>query len=276
MAQSPMAEPHVASPGAMRPFADRVVHVTATAPFRWLAAGWRDFLGSFGASLAYGLIFVVAGLLLTATLFAAHAIYLFMPLAAGFMLIGPAATLGFYAISRDREQGRTPSLGDAVRAFQANPGPMLYVGFALLCLFLLWLRLSQLVFALSFPSDIGFDAQSLLNATLFTGDGHVFLAITLSMGAVVAALVFAGAAFALPMLLDRPVGMVEAVATSWTAVEMNLPAMVIWAVLLVLLTTLGMALGIIGLAVTLPLAGHATWHAYRAVIRPAPPTQPAI
>lgn len=37
---------------------------------------------------------------------------------------------------------------------------------------------------------------------------------------------------------------------------------------LVLLTAAGMAAGIIGLAVTLPLAGHATWHAYRAVIRP--------
>lgn len=271
MAQSPMAEPHVALPGGMRPFADRVVYVTATAPFGWLGAGWRDFFGSYRTSLAYGLIFVVAGLLLAATLLAAHAIYLFMPLAAGFMLVGPAATLGFYAISRDRGQGRPPSFGSAIRAFQANPGPMLYVGLALLCLLLLWLRLSQLVFALSFPSDIGFDAPSLLNATLFTPEGHVFVAITLAMGAVIAALVFAGAAFALPMLLDRPVGMVEAVATSWTAVEMNLPAMVVWAALLVLLTAIGMALGIIGLAVTLPLAGHATWHAYRAVIRAAPP-----
>jgi uncharacterized membrane protein len=82
-----------------------------------------------------------------------------------------------------------------------------------------------------------------------------------------AATVFAGAAFALPILLDRPVGMVEAVTTSWTAAEMNVPAMVVWATLLVALTAAGMAAGFVGLAVTLPVAGHATWHAYRAVIR---------
>jgi uncharacterized membrane protein len=96
----------------------------------------------------------------------------------------------------------------------------------------------------------------------------LFLAATLAMGAVIAALTFAGAAFALPLLLHRPMGMVEAVATSWTAVGMNLPAMTVWAVLLVALTAVGMVAGFVGLAVTLPLAGHATWHAYRAVIRP--------
>jgi uncharacterized membrane protein len=96
----------------------------------------------------------------------------------------------------------------------------------------------------------------------------VFAAISLAMGAVIAALVFAGGAFALPLLLDRPAGVVEAVATSWTAVTTNVPAMAVWAAILVLLTAAGMAAGFVGLAVTLPLAGHATWHAYRAVIRP--------
>jgi uncharacterized membrane protein len=263
-----MAGTDIASAHAGRPFAYRVVHVTAAAPFAWLAAGWRDFRASPGASLAYGSIFVLAGVLLAAASFAANMIYLFVPLAAGFLLVGPAATLGFYAISRDLAAGRRPSFAGALRAYRTNPGPMLYVGFALLALFLVWLRVAQLVFALTFPSAIGFDVQSLLHATLFTGDGQVFLATTLAMGAIMAALTFAGAAFALPLLLDRPVGMVEAVATSWTAVEINLPAMAVWAVLLVALTAAGMAVGFVGLAVTLPLAGHATWHAYRAVIRP--------
>jgi uncharacterized membrane protein len=264
-----VAHTHAGSAYGGRPFADRVRHVGPGAPFAWFAAGWRDFRASLGASLAYGMIFVLAGMVLTATLFAANMIYLFVPLAAGFMLVGPAATLGFYAISRDLEAARRPTFAGALLAYRTNPGPMLYVGFALLSLFLVWLRLVQLVFALTFPTDIGPDAPSLLQATLFTADGQMFLAIMLAMGAVMAALTFAGAAFALPLLLDRPVGMVEAVATSWTAVEMNLWPMLVWAVLLVLLTVAGMAAGIVGLAVTLPLAGHATWHAYRAVVRPA-------
>jgi hypothetical protein len=38
--------------------------------------------------------------------------------------------------------------------------------------------------------------------------------------------------------------------------------MAVWALLLTVLTAAGMAAGFIGLTVTLPLAGHATWHAY--------------
>jgi len=265
-----MSDAHAEASYVGRPYAGRVRRVTPDQPFRWLAAGCRDFLHAPGASFAYGLIFVFAGLVLAGALYAVNMIYLFVPLATGFMLVGPAATLGFYAISRDLERGAQPSLADAVGAFRANPGPLLYVGLALLCLFLLWLRLAEFAFALSFPSATGLDAQALLNATLFTAGGRAFVVFSVFIGAVIAALTFAGGAFALPLLLDRPAGMVEAVATSWTAVMLNLPAMIVWAALLVLLTAAGMALGIIGLAVTLPLAGHATWHAYRATIA-APP-----
>jgi uncharacterized membrane protein len=142
------------------------------------------------------------------------------------------------------------------------------MGLTLLCLLLLWVRLTELAFALSFPVTVGLDLASLVDATLFSEGGRLFVAISVIIGAIVATLAFAGGAFALPLLLDRPIGMVEAVATSWTAVTMNLQAMAVWAVMLVVLTAAGMAAGLVGLAVTLPLAGHATWHAYRAVIRP--------
>jgi uncharacterized membrane protein len=62
-------------------------------------------------------------------------------------------------------------------------------------------------------------------------------------------------------------GATEALGTSFTAVVINLPTMVVWAAILVVLIATGMATFFIGLVVTLPLAGHAAWHAYRAVIR---------
>jgi uncharacterized membrane protein len=75
-----------------------------------------------------------------------------------------------------------------------------------------------------------------------------------------------GGAFALQMLLDRDVSMSEAVATSFAACVMNMRTMIVWAALVVLLVAVGMALFYVGLAITLPLVGHASWHAYRAVI----------
>jgi uncharacterized membrane protein len=113
-----MAQTRVASGFPVRPFADRVVHVGLGAPFRWLAAGCRDFWAGLGASLAYGMIFVMAGLVLAVALVAVNMMYLFVPLVTGFMLVGPAATLGFYAISRDLEAGRQPSFANALRAYK--------------------------------------------------------------------------------------------------------------------------------------------------------------
>jgi uncharacterized membrane protein len=46
----------------------------------------------------------------------------------------------------------------------------------------------------------------------------------------------------------------------------NVPAMIVWGVTIVVLTGLGFALAFVGLAVAVPVIGHATWHAYRALV----------
>jgi uncharacterized membrane protein len=252
---------------SLLPFADRVRLVPSDAPFRWLAAGWLDFRHSRGLSAAYAFVFVVAGFCLTAGLLAAGLGYLIVPLGAGFMLVGPALTVGFYAISRDLEAGREPALGAATAAWRDNPAPLFAMGLALLVFLVVWLRFAALVFALSFP-DVGFDWERLLVGTLFTARGLGFLGLGTAVGAVMASVAFVAGAFSLPLMLDRRVGLLEALATSATAVVLNARAMAVWAALIVLFTAAGLACWYIGLCVTLPLVGHATWHAYRAVIRP--------
>jgi uncharacterized membrane protein len=258
----------IAQPASPLPYAYHVRRVAIGEPFRWFAAGWRDLVAAPVVSLCYGLLFVIAGYVLTLGLWRIGTIYLVLPLISGFMLLGPALTLGFQAISRDQERHQRPSFASALFAWRENAGPIFYAGAAFMFLFLVWFRLSQYIFALSFPDVMEVEAQGVFNALLFTSDGQTFLALFLALGAVMAVLAFAGGAFALPLLLDRKIGMAEAISTSFTAVMLNLGTMVVWAVLLVALTVVGMAVFYVGLAITLPLAGHATWHAYRAVIRP--------
>ncbi len=248
------------------PFADKVREVGTDEPFRWLTAGWRDFRRSGIISLAHGLVFVAAGLLLTVALAAAGLVYLIAPLIVGFMLVGPALTVGFYGISRDIEAGRGPSFAGAFLAWRANPFPLLGLGLALVLFLIVWMRLAAMIFAICFPYT-ALDVQALLNAALFTQEGITFLSIGTIVGGCMATLAFTFGAFSLPLLLDRKVGILEAVATSAVAVVLNAKAMAVWAALVVLFTAAGLAAGYVGLAVTLPLIGHATWHAYRAVIR---------
>ncbi len=49
-------------------------------------------------------------------------------------------------------------------------------------------------------------------------------------------------------------------------VRANLPAMLVWAALLAGLALAGFASGTLGLAVTMPIAGLASWHAYRDMV----------
>jgi uncharacterized membrane protein len=43
--------------------------------------------------------------------------------------------------------------------------------------------------------------------------------------------------------------------------------MLVWAALIVLLVGVGFATAFVGLIVTVPVIGHATWHAYRDLVR---------
>jgi uncharacterized membrane protein len=248
------------------PFAERVRAVGTDEPFRWLAAGWRDFRVAPRASLALGAIVVAAGFVLTFGLALAGYFYLTAPLLVGFLLVGPALTVGYYAISRDVEAGQAPSLGRALAAWRANAGPILCLGLALVAFLVLWMRFAALIFAIFFPY-VMLDVQALVNATLFTVQGVSFLAVGTLVGGVMATIAFAAGAFSLPLMLDRRVGLLEALATSVVAVALNAKAMLVWAALVVLFTGAGVLAGYVGLAVTLPLLGHATWHAYRATIR---------
>ena len=95
-----------------------------------------------------------------------------------------------------------------------------------------------------------------------------FLAIGVAVGAVLAAVAFAIGAFSMPYLLDRrDANLFEAIATSVTAVRLNLRPMLLWAGLIVLLMVLAMIPGLLGLVVVLPVVAHATWHAYRDIVR---------
>ena len=69
-----------------------------------------------------------------------------------------------------------------------------------------------------------------------------------------------------PMIFDRAEDTNTAILTSLKAVAINPSAMAVWAILIAALTAIGFASFLLGLAVVLPLLGHATWHAYRDLI----------
>jgi uncharacterized membrane protein len=89
------------------------------------------------------------------------------------------------------------------------------------------------------------------------------LAWQLGRFALLAALTFAATAFSLPMIADRDVDMVTACVSSLNAVLHNKRVMLWWAVLICVLTVVGFATALLGLAVIMPWLAYAAWHGYR-------------
>lgn len=233
-------------------------------PWSWLAAGWRDLWANPTIGLTYGLTFALAGAALTWLVLDREVYYLTFPLMAGFLLIAPVTAASLYEISRRRQRGEPAGLRDALAAFGRNPVQLGLIGVVLMLINLAWVRFAALLFMLFFsdsppPVDpIGF-LEILLRV-----ESIPFFIIGFGIGAVLAAWVFAVSAISIPLLIDRPQASVfTAIVTSWKAVWQNKGPMALWAWLIVLFIGVGIATGFIGLIVTLPLIGHATWAAYK-------------
>jgi uncharacterized membrane protein len=258
-----MAEALSAAPTS----APSIRRVELDRPWRWLAAGWEDLKAAPGVSLAYGVVFALGGMAITLGFWAAGLLYLALPMAMGFMLVGPLAATGLYEVSRRRAAGEPVELRDALFAFRRNGTQLALMGVALLLFLFAWVRLAALIFMLFFglrPPAL----EDLVMTAFFSPGSLLFLIVGTGTGAVLAACVFAIAAVSVPLLLDRPESnVIDAIITSMRAVRANLPAMALWAALVVVFTGAGLATFFIGVAITLPLVGHATWHAYKDLVQ---------
>jgi uncharacterized membrane protein len=237
-------------------------------PWSWLAAGWRDLLKSPGISLAYGAVYAIAGCLLTYGMVALGAWYVILPLASGFLLLGPLLGVGLYEASRRHAAGEPVTFRAVMGAWRRNRQPIFTLGIALMLAGLLWVYVAMFLFAL-FYGRMGFNIDAFFAETFFSFTTIWFLIAGVAIGAVFATLVFAMSAVAFPMVIDRSqVSATAAVLTSLNAVRQNWWPMMLWAGLIVAFSIAGLVVIYVGLIVMLPLIGHASFHAYRDLVAP--------
>lgn len=237
------------------PFVAPCQRLDALAPMRWLRLGWDDLRAAPKQSLAYGLAMLIMSYAVSLFSWKFANLWLFLGLLSGFIFLGPILAMGLYAISRALEQGRTPLLGDCFREGVRQIGNQLIFAVVLLVVLLVWARAASMVHVF-FPMESDPAIPDLL----------IFLGVGTVVGALFSAVVFCASAFSLPMMLDRKVDAITAVVTSVNAVLRNKWTMLVWASIIVLSVLLSFATGLLGLALALPVVGHATWHAYRETI----------
>jgi uncharacterized membrane protein len=236
-------------------------------PWAWITAGWQDLKAAPTIGFAYGAALTAAGWLLVLLMLSTGLTWAILPATAGFFLVAPLLAAGLYETSRRRERGEPVSFAAALRGFARNGTQVAMIGVALLLIHLFWIRVAALLFALFFGIGFSPPLEDLPMAMLRSPQLLPFLIVGTGAGAVLAAASFMISAVSIPMLVDRDISAVEAAVVSIQVVVANWKAMAFWAGLIVVLTGMAMVPFFLGLALVLPLIGHATWHAYRDLVR---------
>ena len=94
----------------------------------------------------------------------------------------------------------------------------------------------------------------------------MLIIIGCGVGFLFAVTVLAMAAVSFPMLIDRNVEANTAIRTSVRAFRANPTQMLMWGAIVAGLLVAGAVPLLVGLAVVLPVLGHATWHLYRKLV----------
>ncbi len=236
-----------------------------------LARGFSDFAAMPSHAVFLCLIYPIVGLILARVTFGYDVLSLLFPLAAGFALIGPFAAMGFYELSRRREQGLPVSWVDAFDVLRSRSrGAIAALGVLLLAIFVLWIVVAQAIYIANFGNAPAASIPDFIRQIFTTPAGLTLIIVGNGVGFLFACVVLTISVVSFPLLLDRDVGAVEAVLTSARAVAANPVTMAIWGLIVAALLVIGSLPLFFGLAVVVPVLGHATWHLYRKVVEPDP------
>lgn len=233
-----------------------------SSPLRWLALGWRDFARCPGPGLVHGAALALFG----AVLFVAARDHFWLLAGAfsGFLLVAPVLATGLYAISRALERGERADLRTALRCWRPRDHRLVVFGLLLAAAGTGWVLTSAALITLVADAPVN-RPQDFIHVVVLSPHSWLF-EIWVLLGGALAAPVFASSVVAIPMLLDRRVGIMTAVLSGWRAVIEHPLPLALWAFLLAALTTVAVAAGLLGLLVAVPWLAHASWHAYRDLV----------
>lgn len=235
-----------------------------------LKRGLDDFLWRPTHVIFLIIIYPILGLFLGRLIFGYGLLQFLYPVVAGFALVGPFASVGLYEVSRRREQGISTRWGDVLAKLRHKSArPVLALGGVLVLIFFAWLGAAQWIYWLTFGNAVPASLSSFLAEVFTTEQGWRLLILGNAVGLIFAIVVLAISVVSFPMLVDRDVSALTAVQTSVAVCLDNPLTMLLWGLIVAVCLALGSLPFFVGLAVVLPVLGHATWHLYRKLVPPS-------
>lgn len=240
-----------------------------------LRAGFDDFKAMPSHAFFTGLLYAIVGLLIARSAFGYDLVPMIYPMVTGFALVGPIAAIGLYELSRRREMGLDTSWQHLFDV-RHSPSfvPILVLSGLLIVLFSIWIAVADGLYVSAFGHKHLTSLSGFLNDMLTTSEGLQLVVVGNLMGLMFAVAVLCLTVVSFPLLLDRHVGVGTALATSLLAVAKNPLTLGLWGLIVAVMLFAGSLPLFMGLAIVVPVLGHATWHLYRKVVEPGDGVRP--
>jgi uncharacterized membrane protein len=240
----------------------RVRRVHALRALTWLGRGWQDFMNAPDIGLMHGLVAAsFGGLMLW---FAWDKFWLLAGALSGFLVVAPGLSTGLYAVSRAMQRGERADWKTVWAIWARLDRRLASFGLLLMLAGTGWVLTSAAFITLGVHPAVTTPSDFLRRVVLSSEPG--FFEMWLMLGGLMVAPVFASSVISIPLMMDRRVGVLRAVLTSWRAVMANPMPLALWAALVMSLTLVGLGTLMFGLVLVVPVLGHASWHAYRDLV----------
>lgn len=234
-----------------------------------LKHGWRDFWEKPSHLAFLGLIYPLCGAMIAVWSSGINAWPLLFPLISGFALVGPFVALPIYEMSRREELGLDTHWRAAFDVFRTPAfASIAALGVMMLIAFTVWLMVAQYIYEAHFGPGSPPTLMAFIDEVFNTPQGASLMVWGNLVGFLFAAGVLASMVISIPLLLDRDVGAAVAVMTSLRVTLKNPITIAIWGLMVAALLVIGALPLLVGLAIVVPVLGHATWHLYRKAVVP--------
>jgi uncharacterized membrane protein len=227
---------------------------------RALGSGWQVFKQTARISCGFAAIFAAIGLALLITLGVNGLTPLALPLAGGFMLVGPPLLSGYFNVARLVEAGNSPRFRDLFAGLRGTPHTVWVIALVCMLLFMIWITDAAVMYSFMIGR-----APVLVEDILPRGaDIAAFEFYGSLMGTALAFAIYTISAFSVPLLFEGRATLIGAVSASVRAVFDNLRVSLPWAAILasaVMASILVLPLFII----VMPWLAYASFRLYREV-----------
>ncbi len=232
-------------------------------PFVWLSNAWLDIKHHQTSSLAYGVLISALGALMLTYQQHPYFIAAYMGL---FLALGPMLAAGLCELSRCSDLNQTTDFDTSLKVLRKNTRALVSVAALMFSICLVWFVASHAIISTMIGNAVPSVHLTLWDNLSGNISSQQFIAYGIST-MILGIIVFSLSIVTIPMIIDRHIDAKSAILTSLETFTKDSSALLVWGFIITSLVGVAFLSKLLLMPLIFPLLGHATWYAYKDLIK---------